>query len=272
MAPVTATKINQVTFTTVGYGDLTPSTPAQKLFTVFFVLFSVIVVGFSFGLVFAGLTAREEERIQKLREAMVEDDSWVNDEDGHRRTRDFDQDRKCCFGFTSSAANPMSPDGRSVVIAFSVLFVIMTVGTAIARYEGMTWIDGVYFSIVSASTVGYGDLAPHSPTARIGTALYIMFGGAALSWAATNVACIPMIRQSQRMQAKVLHQYGTSLDSKELKQLLRGDDNRTCTRDEFVIHMLLALEMVHRSDADMCIRRFDILDKTHDGNLNLDDL
>eukprot|EP00171_Calliarthron_tuberculosum_P005072 IDg5072t1 len=42
-------------------------------------------------------------------------------------------------------------------------------------FEGWQLIDALYFAVAVATTVGYGDLAPHSSTARVFVALYAIF-------------------------------------------------------------------------------------------------
>jgi voltage-gated potassium channel len=42
--------------------------------------------------------------------------------------------------------------------------------------EGWTWIESVYFSMVTMSTVGYGDYSPSTPGARVFTIFFIAIG------------------------------------------------------------------------------------------------
>lgn len=44
------------------------------------------------------------------------------------------------------------------------VLVLGTVGFTLA--EGLPLYDAVYFSIVTVTTVGYGDISPHTPWAR----------------------------------------------------------------------------------------------------------
>lgn len=44
------------------------------------------------------------------------------------------------------------------------------------RLEHFSWIDSLYFVIVTLGTVGYGDLAPQTPAGRLFTVFYIVFG------------------------------------------------------------------------------------------------
>jgi len=62
-----------------------------------------------------------------------------------------------------------------VVTALTI--VILIVGTIFYHYsEGWTWIESIYFCVVSLATVGYGDLHPTNDVSRIFTIFYILAG------------------------------------------------------------------------------------------------
>ncbi len=42
--------------------------------------------------------------------------------------------------------------------------------------EGWTWVDSSYFSVITLTTVGYGDLHPQTDGGKIFTIVYIMIG------------------------------------------------------------------------------------------------
>ncbi|MCK8484108.1 potassium channel family protein [Aliiroseovarius sp. S2029] len=44
------------------------------------------------------------------------------------------------------------------------------------RVEGWTWIDALYFSVTTMSTVGFGDLSPQTNAGKIFTVFYILVG------------------------------------------------------------------------------------------------
>jgi voltage-gated potassium channel Kch len=50
-------------------------------------------------------------------------------------------------------------------------------GTTVFHFlEGWGWIDSLYFSAITLATVGYGDLVPTTPVAKIFTVLYVFNG------------------------------------------------------------------------------------------------
>ncbi len=42
--------------------------------------------------------------------------------------------------------------------------------------EGWSWLDSVYFSVMTLTTVGYGDLTPQSDWSKLFTILYVLTG------------------------------------------------------------------------------------------------
>tara|TARA_R110000796_G_scaffold43619_2_gene107101 strand:- start:252 stop:569 length:318 start_codon:yes stop_codon:yes gene_type:complete len=42
--------------------------------------------------------------------------------------------------------------------------------------EGWSWIDSIYFSVITLTTVGYGDFSPQTDTGKIFTIFYVITG------------------------------------------------------------------------------------------------
>jgi voltage-gated potassium channel len=66
------------------------------------------------------------------------------------------------------------PASRPVIIwAASVL----TIGTVVYHaLEGWSWLDALYFCVITLATVGYGDLTPTTPISRAFTIVYVING------------------------------------------------------------------------------------------------
>lgn len=56
-------------------------------------------------------------------------------------------------------------------------FVILLNGTIIYHFvEGWKWLDSLYFSVITLTTVGYGDFSPQTNFGKIFTIIYILTG------------------------------------------------------------------------------------------------
>ena len=66
------------------------------------------------------------------------------------------------------------PETRGLVYA-SLL--ILAAGTVFYRIvEGWSWVDSLYFAVVTLTTVGYGDFAPQTDAGKLFTVFYILVG------------------------------------------------------------------------------------------------
>ncbi len=55
--------------------------------------------------------------------------------------------------------------------------IIIGVGSTVYHYlEGWDWIDSVYFSVITLTTIGYGDFSPKTPEGKLFTIFYIVIG------------------------------------------------------------------------------------------------
>ncbi|GHG94648.1 potassium channel family protein [Pseudodonghicola xiamenensis] len=65
---------------------------------------------------------------------------------------------------------------KPLTVFYSVMFVV-TLGTVFFHYvERWNWVDSYFFTVVTISTVGYGNLVPVTVIGKIGATLLIFFG------------------------------------------------------------------------------------------------
>lgn len=84
---------------------------------------------------------------------------------------------------------------RFQLLAFAAIMAI-TVGTVFMHIiEKMGWIDSLYFSVVSLTTVGYGDIVPKTLPGKVFVIFYLMVGVGILAAFASNLLRGTMARR-----------------------------------------------------------------------------
>ncbi len=63
---------------------------------------------------------------------------------------------------------------RSLLYTTSI---VLAIGTVMYHYlEDWSWIDSLYFSVITLSTIGYGDFSPQTDLGKVFTIIYIIIG------------------------------------------------------------------------------------------------
>jgi voltage-gated potassium channel Kch len=66
------------------------------------------------------------------------------------------------------------PEFRGIL---HVAWVVLAGGTIFYRFaEGWTWVDSLYFTVITLTTVGYGDLSPTLAGSKLFTILLVLTG------------------------------------------------------------------------------------------------
>ncbi len=59
----------------------------------------------------------------------------------------------------------------------AVASVVVAIGTVFYRFiEDLNWVDSVYFSVITLTTVGYGDFSPVTTAGKVFTMFYVLVG------------------------------------------------------------------------------------------------
>lgn len=171
-----------VTMCTIGYGDITPNSTSTKLFSILFVL-----VGFGFidilltGMVSYVLDLQENHLLRNVKRGTEKDSagSYIIDvKKGRMRIR------------------------MKVGLALGVVVLCIGVGVGVMHFlENLGWLDALYLSVMSVTTVGYGDRAFHSLPGRIFASIWLLVSTLAVARAFLYLA-EARVDKRHRMMAK----------------------------------------------------------------------
>jgi voltage-gated potassium channel len=122
----------------------------------------------------------------------------------------------------------LSPGGLPYIFGFAILAMLIAgagfywLDPAIGSYA-----DGLWLAFVTAATVGYGDLVPTTPAARVLAVIIVVIGFALLSMVTASVAAF-FIGEDEKRLRKEMHQ-----DIRQLRQetaQLIGEEERALRR------------------------------------------
>ncbi|GER49626.1 outward rectifying potassium channel [Striga asiatica] len=238
-----------VTMCTIGYGDIAPSTPAAKAFACAFVL-----VGF--GLVHVLLTRAVVGRVVELHERAIlraaAHNSYVVDpgKGGRLRIR------------------------LRVGLAVGSVVGCVGVGAGALRWaEGLGWVDSVYLSVVSVTTVGYGDRAFATAGGRAFASFWLLFSTLAVGRAFLYLAEARVDRRHRQVAKWVLGRGITVrdvLDAGAINGGVHVDRGRFfISKSEYVIYKLKEMGKISEKDVVQISDRFDRLDRANSGKITL---
>ena len=70
-----------------------------------------------------------------------------------------------------------SSSQKRLGLIIAVIVLVVSIGTTFYHYvENLKWLDSIYFSVITLTTVGYGDITPHTDPGKIFTIFYVLIG------------------------------------------------------------------------------------------------
>ena len=196
-----------VTLTTVGFGDLSPSNDSSKLFAIGYIICGLSIVATCLGMVSGAMQGTIDALTMKHGQAV---------------------------GVTSRARRYVMQVARSIVL----ILVTVTIGATFVYFnEGWTMVDSAYWAVVTASTVGYGDLTIEQESTRDFCVFYILLAVSVFAMSLSTFGSIIIDIEAEKNVDEWVAR-GVSL---AMLNSMKVDSNRDGSIDkfEFLQYMLM---------------------------------
>jgi len=256
------------TFTTVGYGDIVPMNDGQRAFTLFFVILGTfLAAGIFFGYLFHHMYNSFEE-ISKEAKAMTSDyfinrlDHAQPDEGGNvSMIMMVQQDEEpfwteLCRTFT-----------KTVPLLCALIVPPLIMG----YYEDWNVLSSFYYTVATATTVGYGDIAPKNTWMRLIAVFYLPI---CIYVMARTFAKLTAVYLRHKARAAEQEYFNRNLTEADLEQMdvEGGPGSESVGYDEFLVFMLVAMGKVSPEDIQKMEELYQRLDADSEGALKVEDL
>jgi len=273
------------TVTTVGYGDLGPVTDEMKIFTMFYILYGLIIVAGVVSNVAAAMIAWYEDRLKDAQGSMFASMTSVSKKtqgsestseplvSGHSHPSEVGRHTSENMTATTSAISSEDHEmtrlvTRKLLLSLALFLCPIVVGTVFFKFnEDWSWIDAMYWSLVTTTTVGFGDLRLEHESSRIFSIFFILVGFMFVGGAIGNLGSMKLELKFLQERSQMMKR---SLSTKMIADLDR--DGNGVERWEFLCAMLVQLGKVTEEDLQPLLDKFDELDVDGSGKLTHEDL
>mmetsp|Transcript_25407 Transcript_25407/g.37516 ORF Transcript_25407/g.37516 Transcript_25407/m.37516 type:complete len:354 (+) Transcript_25407:56-1117(+) len=260
---IDAIYFTSITASTVGYGDVVPTTDGQKLFTTFYLLLGVIVV---LGMFVTILVDDLFDSVNNARDKIMstkEDHIIHKVEGGTKPLPEFEKRflaywRVMIFRIPYILACFLPP----------IVFAIVENNTNPPTAPQWNWVDVIYYTVVTATTIGYGDVVPRTEAIRLVCVFYVPFCVVTLTMVMSAVSNVYMTRKTNEAEKRFLQRKMKQSDLNAMDMDMDG----VVSRAEFLLFMIMHMGKVEEEFIDKLKTVFDQLDKDKTGTLTVADL
>ena len=250
-----------------GYGDVYPLTSGERVFNILFILIGIIVIyGTAFSILADGLLElfsfvlgshkKDADSLflqQFSSNRSTSTSTSTSKEEAEKKLSCRDISRKTfeIIGYICSISIPL----------FGPAFII-------GYFEEWTFIESVYFAIVTSTTVGYGDLTPKSKWTRLGAIFYLPLCITIMAKLITQITSIYVDRKMRNRELKYLQKKLTMEDMKRMDIFESGSVKPV----EFLAFTMLSTGKVTPKFLKEIMEAFRRLDVNKDGKIDMQDL
>jgi potassium channel subfamily K, other eukaryote len=231
-----------VIFTTIGFGDLSPTNTYSRIATLILAGYGIIVLGILLGLLGESLLEakqkEKESRRIELQKGMVQSLG-----EGSERTHETaSYQHSADAGPSSSSKNIFwSAMSRTVAVEGPIIALVIVGALGIGHVEGWDLVQSLYWLGITGATIGFGDLSPTTKAARLACCLFLPLVVAVTGKLMGRVASAYLDRNRKQVESEFLSRTMTICDL----EIMDADKDGTLSRAE--VRRIFHSEIGHSS-------------------------
>jgi potassium channel subfamily K, other eukaryote len=229
--------------------------PLSKLYICYYVCMAVILISTALAFFVSALIEKQEEFVMT---------AIVGPQDGNDHQSGASHPPRSSASILSFLPDWLA-DYDQVFSTLAFLIVVLAVGVWVFwHFEQMTLVNALYVTMVSATTVGFGDMGPTRAVTKV-----IMIG-----WLLISTATLGKLvgdqseafsRAKQRDATRRL--LNARMDRGALRKMDRDSDGKV-NSGEFLASCLVELGKVSQADIDEILNRFKQIDRDNSGSIS----
>lgn len=264
-----------VSMSTVGYGDFAPATPLSRTFTLFYIIYGIMVPFSSLASQLATVMDKLEMKFLRCLEGV----SRSKNLRGWTKSSEISEDSRPGNAMDDLAADirDVRPPHAAIFYAVNLFIPVLLFTTwqllcaaVFVTLQEMDFTLALYHCVVTATTVGYGDIAI-AQDSRLWAVVHVAVSVALLGACIAEIPTLMDIRRVQTRQAAILNR---KLDAEMILALDRNGDG--VDKLEFCMGMEIGAELaglpLEWEDIAPFIKQFEDFDVDGSGHLSKEDL
>mmetsp|Transcript_2455 Transcript_2455/g.5206 ORF Transcript_2455/g.5206 Transcript_2455/m.5206 type:complete len:335 (+) Transcript_2455:169-1173(+) len=248
-----------VLFTTIGYGDLSPTDDFGRIATMLLAIYGITILGIFLG-IYGGYIVEANEAALKERQKKL-NDKIIADAKGNTEAADAAMEAQ-------KEPSVFEEVYHAIAWQIPIIVCVFVGGLVIGYFEGWGVIESLYWTVITSTTVGFGDDSPQSLHVRLVSIFFCPFAVGVMGSFLGNIAGVYLDRKHRHAEEKFLSHSLTLADINTMD----ADSDGQVDKAEFLSYMLVTLQRVDKEEIDNLLKLFDQLDVDKSGTLSADDL
>eukprot|EP00746_Dinoflagellata_sp_MGD_P011712 gnl/MRDRNA2_/MRDRNA2_124695_c0_seq1.p1 gnl/MRDRNA2_/MRDRNA2_124695_c0~~gnl/MRDRNA2_/MRDRNA2_124695_c0_seq1.p1 ORF type:complete len:473 (-),score=61.52 gnl/MRDRNA2_/MRDRNA2_124695_c0_seq1:86-1504(-) len=236
--------------TTVGYGDITPAYAGGQFVVACFVFVAIILIAE----LISELSTIVMERAHKHVEMALEQAASAVSSETEAGSRD-----------KQGVIGQRAPSPKSLLISTLAFVLFVAIGTCFFHLypgEGKTWGQGLYMSIITLTTVGFGAFTAETEAGKVFGSFWMVLGVLSLGGVVTAFTeYMIFLREKEQSQ-----QYDSAAEDVLHQECV--DHHGRVDQLGFLRYALMKYHIAPKDEVDGILKQFEALDRDHRGTVS----